>query len=112
MNNRQLLVVGLIVLLAIASVTDARRRFPNRRRGPSRKTLKQLYYESRETNTPNFVRLVLMRLIYGIATQMGVEERLDNVFGGAFVPPNAVEDSSDFFDVLSDESGEDFSFGL
>ncbi|ETN58849.1 hypothetical protein AND_009599 [Anopheles darlingi] len=112
MNARRMLVLGLVVLLIVASVCDARRRFPHRRRGPSRKTLKQLYYESRETNTPNFVRLVLMRLIYGIATQMGVEERLDNVFGGAFVPPNAVDEGSDFFDVLSDESGEDFSFGL
>ncbi|XP_050083599.1 uncharacterized protein LOC126570118 [Anopheles aquasalis] len=112
MNARRMLVLGLVVVLIVASVCEARRRFPLRRRGPSRKTLKQLYYESRETNTPNFVRLVLMRLIYGIATQMGVEERLDNVFGGAFVPPNAADEGSDFFDVLSDESGEDFSFGL
>ncbi|XP_052868203.1 uncharacterized protein LOC128274137 [Anopheles cruzii] len=112
MNTRRMLVIGLVVVLLVASLSEARRRFPHRRRAPSRKTLKQLYYESRETNTPNFVRLVLMRLVYGLATQMGVEERLDNVFGGAFVPPNAVDDSSDFFDVLSDESGEDFSFGL
>lgn len=49
--------------------------------------VKQL--ELRETNPPNFVRLVLMRLIYGIASQMGYEERVSGWFNGAFAPPNA-----------------------
>ncbi|XP_075150610.1 uncharacterized protein LOC142224707 [Haematobia irritans] len=47
-----------------------------------------------ETSAPDFVRLVVMRLIYGLATSMGVEDRLENLFNGAFVPPNA---DSDFF---------------
>lgn len=36
-----------------------------------------------------------MRLIYGLAATMGVEDRLQNIFNGAFVPPyaNANEDS-------------------
>lgn len=28
-------------------------------------------YDTRETNAPNFVRLVFMRFIYGLAAQMG-----------------------------------------
>lgn len=48
--------------------------------------------QTRETNTPNFVRLVVMRLIYGLAVQMGFEDRLSGVLNGIFVPPNADED--------------------
>ncbi|XP_037928480.1 uncharacterized protein LOC119662795 [Teleopsis dalmanni] len=46
----------------------------------------------KETSTPNFVRLVVMRLIYGIASTMGLEDRLEGVFNGVFVPPNADDD--------------------
>lgn len=64
--------------------------------------------ELRETNPPNFVRLVVMRLIYGIATQMGLEERISGVLNGAFAPPNAdyddfglddLDGAGDLFDV-------------
>ncbi|XP_023163428.1 uncharacterized protein LOC111594393 [Drosophila hydei] len=41
------------------------------------------------TNAPNFVRLVIMRLIYGIASTMGLEDRLEDTFNGAFIPPSA-----------------------
>ena len=54
---------------------------------------KQLFLgaEGKETNTPNFVRLVVMRLIYGLASSMGIEERLENAFNGVLKPPNADE---------------------
>lgn len=55
--------------------------------------------ELRETNPPNFVRLLVMRLIYGIATQMGLEERISGVFNGAFAPPNADYDDFDLGDL-------------
>ncbi|XP_055917337.1 uncharacterized protein LOC129949730 [Eupeodes corollae] len=57
---------------------------------------KQLFLgaQGKETSTPNFVRLVVMRIIYGIASTMGMEERLADVFNGAFVPPG--EDDGDF----------------
>ncbi|XP_030384547.1 uncharacterized protein LOC115631844 [Scaptodrosophila lebanonensis] len=45
--------------------------------------------KGKETSTPNFARLVIMRLIYGIASTMGIEDRLEDVFNGAFVPPGA-----------------------
>lgn len=59
--------------------------------------------ELRETNPPNFVRLLLMRLIYGIATQMGMEERIAGVFNGAFAPPNADYDDFGVGDFGIDE---------
>lgn len=107
--RRNIAIILLLVVL-VATVCDARRRRYGRRKHhvPSRKTLKQLEYEARETNTPNFVRLVLMRLVYGIATQMGIEDRLDDAFGGAFVPPNAIEESDDYLDVFSDEGDGDY----
>lgn len=45
--------------------------------------------ERQNTNAPNFVRLVIMRLIYGIAYTMGLEDRLEDTFNGAFIPPSA-----------------------
>lgn len=54
------------------------------RRTPASKEL-----ELRETNPPNFLRLLVMRLIYGFAVQMNLEERVAGWFNGAFVPPNA-----------------------
>ncbi|XP_013113562.1 uncharacterized protein LOC106091557 [Stomoxys calcitrans] len=63
-----------------------------------------------ETSTPDFVRLVVMRLIYGLATSMGVEDRLDNLFNGAFVPPNA--DSGFFgFGGFGGGGGDDSGLG-
>ena len=50
----------------------------------------------RETSTPDFIRLVVMRFIYGLASTMGVEERLEGLFNGAFVPPNADNDLFSF----------------
>lgn len=109
---RKNVAIILLLVVIVATVCDARKRYPQRRKHlAARKTLKQLEYEARETNTPNFVRLVLMRLVYGIATQMGVEDRLDDAFGGAFVPPNAIEESDDYLDVFSDEGG-DGDYGL
>ncbi|XP_055838385.1 uncharacterized protein LOC129906599 [Episyrphus balteatus] len=57
---------------------------------------KQLFFgaQGKETSTPDFVRLVVMRIIYGIASTMGAEERLAEIFNGAFVPPG--EDDGDY----------------
>lgn len=105
---RKHIAIILLLVIVVATVCNARRVSRRRHHLPSRKTLKQLEYESRETNTPNFVRLVLMRLVYGIATQMGIEDRLDDAFGGAFVPPNAGEEGDDYLDVFSDEGDGDY----
>ena len=74
---------------------------------------KQLFLgaEGKETNTPNFVRLVVMRLIYGLASSMGIEERLESAFNGVLVPPNADEGFFNFGDIGGGGGGDDEIFG-
>lgn len=119
MLSKKTIVIGLILLLVITDLTECRRKKLKSKLKYSKtnknklqkihkqKSEKQLFYETRETNPPNFVRLVLMRLIYGIATNMGLEDRLAGVFNGAFVPPNADEDFDIFGDGF-DDAGIDF----
>lgn len=65
--------------------------------------------QATETIPANFVRLLLMRLIYGFAASMGAEERLAEVFNGAFVPPNA-DEGFDFFGGGGDDEDSTFDF--
>jgi hypothetical protein len=58
-----------------------------------------LSLEAKETTAANFIRLVVMRLIFGIASAMGYGEGLSNVLGGIFVPPGA--DYEDDYDYVS-----------
>ncbi|PNF33926.1 hypothetical protein B7P43_G06012, partial [Cryptotermes secundus] len=74
--------------LSIKGVCDARRR----------KHSKQKQIQSRETNIFNFVRLLVLRLVYGIATSMGFGESISEFLGGIFVPPG-VEDDDDELDL-------------
>ena len=67
----------------------------------------QLIKQTRETNTFNFVRLLIMRLIYGFATMMGFEEGLSEVANGAFVPPG-IDDDYGAFDL--DDRDSDYSY--
>ncbi|KAI4488567.1 hypothetical protein M0802_011515 [Mischocyttarus mexicanus] len=62
----------------------------------SKKT-KQLSLQSKETNPMNFIRLLVMRLVFGVATSMGLGENISDVLGGIFVPPGA-EDYADYAD--------------
>lgn len=62
--------------------------------------------KSRETDPPNFVRLVVMRLIYGLAVQMGMEDRLSGVLNGIFVPPNADDADDDYGGGFGDDLGD------
>jgi len=75
----------------------------NGKRKTKSKGQKQFSLQSRETDPPNFVRLLLMRLIYGIAVQIGAEDRLAGFLNGIFVPPNA--DDEDGFGGLGDILG-------
>lgn len=70
----------------------------------------------RETNPINFSRLVAMRVIYGVASWMGIQDRLSGVLNGAFVPPGADEDDyggigGGFDDDYDDGDGGGFDFG-
>lgn len=102
MKPSQKLVILLLVLLVAASVCEAarRKRIPSRLKYkanrltklPKLKNQKQMLYETRETSPPNFVTLLFMRLVYGIASQMGLEDRLP----GFVAPPNS-DDGDGFF---------------
>lgn len=60
---------------------------------------------SNETNLFNFLRIFLLRLVYGFATMMGFEDGISEFMGGALVPPG-VEDS-DYRDYGDYKDGED-----
>lgn len=96
MSRKTLFFCVILIVILLLSDVDARRK-----RRPQRKSAKQKNYELRETNPPNFVRLLVMRVIYGIASQMGLEERLSGIFNGAFVPPGADADG-DYLDFIGD----------
>lgn len=100
MWSRKTMFCVLVIVLLLLSDCDARRR----RRKSQKKSAKQKEYELRETNPPNFVRLLVMRVIYGIASQMGFEERLSSIFNGAFVPPGA-DEGGDYLDFIGDLPG-------
>ncbi|XP_033607297.1 uncharacterized protein LOC117282301 isoform X2 [Cryptotermes secundus] len=77
-----------LTTIFLMGVCDARRR----------KHSKQKQIQSRETNIFNFVRLLVLRLVYGIATSMGFGESISEFLGGIFVPPG-VEDDDDELDL-------------
>ncbi|KAK9874255.1 hypothetical protein WA026_002610 [Henosepilachna vigintioctopunctata] len=61
-----------------------------------RKVKKSMILRERETNPINFIRLAVMRLIYGLATRLGFGEQISEALNGAFVPPGA--DDYDYAD--------------
>lgn len=67
MMSRKLIFCTFLILLLTLDMSEARKKKARKHKYEKTKQI----YDTRETNTPNFVRLVLMRLIYGIATQMG-----------------------------------------
>lgn len=102
--------VFLVIAMILAADCDAKRKKSKKfatkaeaKRVKEDKYAKQL--ELRETSPPNFVRLLIMRLIYGIAAQMNLEERVSGWFNGAFVPPNADYDDYGFGGGLENIGG-------
>jgi len=86
MSRRKVIIIVMLIAL-MASAANGKRKTKSQ-------SQKQLGtdLQSRETDPPNFVRLLLMRLIYGIAVQIGAEDRLAGFLNGIFVPPNADDD--------------------
>lgn len=97
---RKVAVSLVIVMILLASCEARRKRYHKTSIGSAeertRQTKQSKELELRETNPPNFLRLVVMRLIYGFAAQMNLEERVAGWFNGAFVPPNADYDDYGF----------------
>lgn len=116
------LVMVILVLLIIATLCESRRRrIPSRIKHkthrqtklPKLKNQKQMLYETRETSPPNFVTLLLMRLVYGIAAQMGLEDRLPSFIA----PPNSEDADYGFFSFGGDApsifgGGDDYDLGI
>ncbi|CRL04030.1 CLUMA_CG017146, isoform A [Clunio marinus] len=123
MKLSQKIVLISLVLLIVLSVCEAKkRRIPTKKQNkiqkqsklPKIKNQKQLLYETRETSPPNFVTLLIFRLVYGIASQMGVEDRLP----GFIAPPNAEPDYGFFSfggetpSIFGGGGDDDYDFGF
>ncbi|XP_045468361.1 uncharacterized protein LOC123676500 [Harmonia axyridis] len=52
-----------------------------------KKVKKSMILREKETNPINFIRLAVMRLVYGIATRIGFGEEISEALNGAFLPP-------------------------
>lgn len=73
----------------------------------------KLHYKdvtSRETNVFNFVRLVVVRLIYGVATMMGFEEGISDFANGALVPPGVDDDYGGDIGGVDDDRDYDYDY--
>lgn len=95
----------LFVILALMLLTPCEMK---RRKIKDYPTDKQLTLQRKETTPVDFTRLVVMRLVYGLAKVMGFEEPIGDFLNGAFVPPGA-DDDDDFGD---DDDGilDDFDY--
>lgn len=60
-------------------------------------TEKELTLQKKETTPVDFTRLLVMRVFYGLARIMGLEDQVAEVLNGALVPPGA-DDDDDFDD--------------
>lgn len=104
MSTLRKMLILLFVLLIVSTLCDGRKLKSKSKKARTKAQQKQLdVAELRETNPPNFVRLVVMRLIYGFASQMGLEERLSGILNGAFVPPSAEDDDYGLVDFGGDD---------
>ncbi|XP_063368395.1 uncharacterized protein LOC134656802 [Cydia amplana] len=72
-------------------------------------TEKQLTLQRKETTPVDFTRLLVMRVVYGVAKMMGFQEQVGNVLNGALVPPGADDDDDD--DFFGDDDDDDGIFG-
>lgn len=100
--------IFVLFIAVVASAASGKRK--TQARGQKAVTAgenRQIFIQSRETDTPNFVLLLFMRLVYGLAVQVGAEDRLGSFLNGFFVPPNADADGDDdpFESLLGDIGG-------
>ncbi|XP_047538210.1 uncharacterized protein LOC125071852 [Vanessa atalanta] len=70
-------------------------------------TEKQLTLQRKETTPVDFTRLLVMRVVYGLAKAMGFQEPISEVLNGALVPPGA-DDDDDFDDDDDDDIFSDY----
>lgn len=82
-------ILSVLILFFVFSLCEMKKRkmdYP---------TNKQLTLQRKETTPVDFTRLLVMRLVYGMAKVMGFEEPVSEILNGAFVPPGADDDDFD-----------------
>lgn len=88
--RQYILVFALLLLLPFGEM---------KRRKDQGPTKKQLLLQRKETSPIDFTRLLIMRIVYGFAKAIGLEEPISEMLNGALIPPGADEDEDgDFFD--------------
>ncbi|XP_050498477.1 uncharacterized protein LOC126879483 [Diabrotica virgifera virgifera] len=87
---RTILVVTVIMIIIITGIEAKKKK--------SKKYSKEMILRQKETNAVNFIRLAVMRIIYGIATRIGFGEQISDAMNGAFVPPGTDYEYDDFDD--------------
>lgn len=93
--------VFLFVLLCVFNLCEMKKRkmdYP---------TEKQLTLQRKETTPVDFTRLLVMRVVYGLAKVMGLQEPVSELLNGALVPPGA-DDDGDFDDDDDDSFFDDY----
>ncbi|XP_076255451.1 uncharacterized protein LOC143193256 [Rhynchophorus ferrugineus] len=90
----------LIVVLLLTDTCGAKKRKSKKAKG---QILRQ-----KETNAVNFIRLAVMRLIYGVATRVGFGEPISEALNGAFVPPGVDEYDDYGGGLFSDDDDYDY----
>ncbi|XP_056633884.1 uncharacterized protein LOC130443337 [Diorhabda sublineata] len=86
MQARTVLIIVIVICLFCACEAK-------KKKHSKKKLLRQ-----KETNPVDFIRLTVMRVIYGIATRVGFGEQISEALNGAFVPPGADYDSDEYDD--------------
>ncbi|XP_050316033.1 uncharacterized protein LOC126750451 [Anthonomus grandis grandis] len=102
----KVILVMVIVSVLIFSVDS-------KKKSKVKKSGKGMLLREKETNPVNFIRLAVMRLIYGVATRVGFGEQISEALNGAFVPPG-VDEYDDYGEdglfAREDYSDEDYDY--
>ncbi|KAI4454844.1 structure-specific endonuclease subunit slx1 [Holotrichia oblita] len=107
-NRRKFLFLLFLIVLVITSICDAKKK-------KKRTKTKQAYsmvLRQKETNAVDFIRLVVMRLIYGVASRIGLGEQISEALNGVFVPPGVENEYGDYgeFDLLDRDDDDDYDY--
>lgn len=75
-------------------------------RPKKKKPSSALLASSKEASMGNFVRLVAMRLVFGLAYMVGLGDWASGIFNGALAPPGSDYDYGDYGGDDGDDYGD------
>ncbi|KAJ3652187.1 hypothetical protein Zmor_018174 [Zophobas morio] len=93
-------IILLFVIVSFLCVNEAKKR--------RRKNLKGMILRQKETNAIDFLRLTVMRVIFGLANRFGFGEQISEALNGAFVPPGVDDDYDDGFSLFDRDDDYDY----